>query len=293
MPRTSSLNIELNGSSEKDNLAEIYGAVIDNVSLTAVSSAIKNTDLSGDPATGSVEVKRFANAESQELGTARSKGKGDPAKVKPVTVNIDQHKEIIEEFKSFDIDKYGVPNLLLKRAASHSSSMVRELDRAFFATAVSAGTKFTPTKTKKIQILEEVVAAIEATKNDYVDGVDREDIVVTVSTTFHSAIRDELDELPGGMTYTNGIVGNLHGVAVYMSNRLPEGVDLVAMRYDSIAQPCVVTQYETEKIGLDNAHAVELFYDYGTKAVTEDLIKYVGDPVSSLSAEDNADESGS
>ena len=278
MARTKALNITLSGSTEKEQLAEIYGAVIENVAKGSVSSALKSQNLSGDPAAGSVEVKRFANAESKEYGTARGAGKGDSVKAKPITVNLDQHKEIVEEIEEFDANKYGVPGILAKRVGNHVGSMERELDTAFFSVAVSGGTQFTPTKTKKIQQLEEVVAAIENIKNVYVDGVDREDIAVTVSVNWASEIRNELDELAQGEAYSNGIIGKLHGFDVYTSNRLPDGVNAVAMRYEAIAQPCMVSQYSKEKIPLSNAIAAELFYDYGTKAVTEDLIKYIGTP---------------
>ena len=76
--------------------------------------------------------------------------------------------------------------------------------------------------------------------------------------------------------YTNSAIGSYHGVTIYTSNRLPSGVDAIGMRYDSIAQPCTVSQYSPEKIPLSNDYAVSLFYDYGTKAVTPDLIRYIG-----------------
>ena len=41
----------------------------------------------------------------------------------------------------------------------------------------------------------------------------------------------------------------------------------------AVAQPVVVNQYGApEKIPLSNDYAVSLFYDYGTKALTPDLI---------------------
>jgi ElaB/YqjD/DUF883 family membrane-anchored ribosome-binding protein len=276
MARTKALNITLAGGSTKAQLAEIYKAVIDNINVTAVSSNLKNTNLSGDPNAGSVEVKRFANSTAKDYGTARAAGKGDALVEEPIVINIDKHKEIVEEFENSDIAMYGVPSLLAKRAANHVETLARTLDTVFFETAVTAGTEFTPTKTKKVQILEELVAAIEATKSQYVDGVDRADIAVTVTSAWASELRNELDDLPNGMNYTNGLVGQLHGFDVYVSNRLPEGVDAVAMRYDSVAQPCMVNQYKEEKIPLSDATAVELFFYYGTKAVTGDLIKYVG-----------------
>ena len=69
--RIQSLNVLLDGSvSGKMLLKEAYDGVIANVQKNTVSSRIKNTDLSGDPDSGTVEAKRFANASSQDYGTA-------------------------------------------------------------------------------------------------------------------------------------------------------------------------------------------------------------------------------
>lgn len=70
MPRIESLSI-LTQDGGKEYLAELYGKVIENVQKNLVSFGMKNVDLSGDPASGSVEAKRFVNAKSQAYGTAR------------------------------------------------------------------------------------------------------------------------------------------------------------------------------------------------------------------------------
>ena len=71
MARTDALSITTNGSTA-DKLAESYGKVIDSIQKGAISEKIKNTDYSGDPTTGSVEVNRFNNAASNNYGTART-----------------------------------------------------------------------------------------------------------------------------------------------------------------------------------------------------------------------------
>ena len=49
--------------------------------------------------------------------------------------------------------------------------------------------------------------------------------------------------------------------------------DALLMVRGAVAQPVVVNQYgDPEKIQLSNDYAVSLFYDYGTKALTPDLI---------------------
>ena len=93
MPRITSLNILLE-TTGKDYLSELYGRVIENVQKALISNSMKNRELSGDPVSGSVEAKRFANAEPKAYGTARAAGKGDSMKARPVTIAIDQDKEI-------------------------------------------------------------------------------------------------------------------------------------------------------------------------------------------------------
>ena len=97
MARTDALSITTNGSTA-DKLAESYGKVIDSIQKGAISEKIKNTDYSGDPTTGSVEVNRFNNAASNNYGTARTAGAGSKLiNGGKVTINLNQDKEIVEE----------------------------------------------------------------------------------------------------------------------------------------------------------------------------------------------------
>lgn len=75
-------------------------------------------------------------------GTARAANKGDAVKAKPVTVAINIDKEIIEEIEEKAVSLYGVDNVVSRRVANHGKSMERELERAFFAEASSAGMKY-------------------------------------------------------------------------------------------------------------------------------------------------------
>ena len=77
-----------------------------------------------------------------------------------------------------------------------------------------------------------------------------------------------------------------HGVRVYSSINLPvttETVEttktktttyhMIAMIEGAVAQPAVIYPYgEPEKIPLSNDYGVSMFFDYGTKALTPDLI---------------------
>lgn len=55
MARLDALSIEL-VTTGKDKLAEEYGKVIENLQHITLASRLKNTDLSGDPTSGTVEA---------------------------------------------------------------------------------------------------------------------------------------------------------------------------------------------------------------------------------------------
>ena len=277
MARLESLNMLLE-SSGKDFLAEEYGKVIENISKNTISGALKNTDLSGTPSAGSVEAKRFVNAESKDYGTARAANKGAEVKAKPVTVSINVDKEIVEEIEQKDVSLYGVDSVVSKRIANHGKSMTRELERAFFAEAANAGSALSTDKTAINEKIEALIQQIETTKNDFVDGVDRDMISVTCDTATYGALRDYLDK---GVNNANidtasEAFGKFHGVRIYSSVYLPSGVTAIGMVDGSVAQPVLPTISNPEKIQLSNAIGFGVFYSYGTKAVMPDLIVKVG-----------------
>lgn len=274
--RIQSLNILLDGSeSGKMLLKEAYDGVIANVQKNTVSTLIKNTDLSGDPDAGTVEAKRFVNASSQAYGTARTAGKGNAVKGKTVTVAIDTDREFIEEIQQKDIRLLGVDGLITKRSANHAQRMAAELDAAFFAEGKTAGTQFKPPKaTTAIQeIVEAAILMMEKLKNNYIDGLDRDMLSVTFDPDTYSAMRMYLDTVVNTNvdTTTESFV-MYHGVKCYSSNRLPSGVKFEIMMNESIAQPIKSVPYSAERIPLSEAIAVEMFFYYGTKAVTPDTI---------------------
>ena len=94
MARLDALRIEL-VSGGKEKLAEEYGKVIDNIQHITLANKLKNTDLSGDPTSGTVEAKRFANVAGQAYGTARTAGKGNAVKANPVVVSLNDNTEYI------------------------------------------------------------------------------------------------------------------------------------------------------------------------------------------------------
>lgn len=278
MARTQAISL-LKAAGEKGDLKEIYGIVIDNVQRDTLSSALKSQAYTGNPAAGSVEFKRFENSESQDYGTARAAGAGNKIKAPPVTVNVDIHKEIVEECSRFDLDTFGVANIMARRAANHIDTMVSELDVNFFDAADKAAASFTPTATDPAEQLEEAVVALETTKNKHVRGVPRNMIIAVASPAFYSAIRTKLDSLPNAnVNSAADEFAMYHGIRVYSSINLPAGTKVQVMARGSVAQPVVTYQYgEPERIQMSNDEAVSMFYDYGCKALTPDLIKKIAE----------------
>lgn len=272
MPRIESLNI-LTTDEGKAYLAELYGKVIENVNKQLISVNMKNTDLSGDPTAGSVEAKRFVNAKSKKYGSARKAGAGDAVKADPVTVPINNDQEIVEELEQKDISLYGVDGILEKRATNHVQRMASELDSAFFEEAATSGTALTVTATAIEDELEEAIQTLENVKNDFVDGVPRNMMNLVCNTAYYGKIRTYLDKVSRpNVDSTVEEFNEYHGVKAFSCVHLPAGVDYIIMADGAVAQPVMSNQYTAEKIPLSEAYGVELFYHYGTKTVTPDLI---------------------
>ena len=107
MARTKAISLIQTGST-KVELSELSGLVISNIQKETLAAGLKSQSYTGNPATGSVEYKRFKNSASQAYGTARTVGKGAAITVPPTTVNLDIHREIVEEAAKFDLDTFGV-----------------------------------------------------------------------------------------------------------------------------------------------------------------------------------------
>lgn len=277
MARIDSLSILDEGGSSKDKLAEKYGPVIENLQKTTISGILKNTELSGDPTTGTVEAKRFVNSASKAYGTARAAHKADQVKAKPVTVAINQDKELLEEIEEKDTKLYGVDNVINRRISNHGKSMERELERAFFQCAKDEGASLSLSATAINEKVEELIQKIETTKNDYVDGVDRDMIAVVLDTKTYGEMRNFMDTTAynASVDTAGREFGMFHGVRVYSSVYLPDSVTMVGMVDGAIAEPVMTTLADPGKIQLSNAYAFGLFYSYGVKAVMPDLIHYV------------------
>ena len=269
MARQDALNIFANG--EKEKLAEIYGEVIEAVQKGSISEQIKNKNYSGDATTGSVVINRFKNATVDDLGTAREGAKGKALDNSgKVTITVDTDKEIVEELAQKDVKLFGLAGMAEKRKANHIKRMSAYLDAEFFACAEKEGAKVELTAADVAGKLEELILAVETTKNDYVDGVDRDMIVVTVSPAVYSAVQNYIDSVPNSVS---GLADEMfHKVRIFSNHRQTKPA--ICMIEGAVAQLVTTDEYDAEKIPLSNDIALELFFSKGTKAVMPDLIKY-------------------
>ena len=270
MARTDSINILLT-TSGKDKLAEAYGNVIANVQKRCISQMLKNVDLSGTPGAGTYEAKRFVNNASELYGTARSGGKGKAVKATPVVISVDTDRELVTEVEQKDVTLYGVDNLVARQAEMHEKSMQRELERAFFQAATDAATAADPASEAPAEVAEALIQAVETVENDFVAGVERDEIAVVCAPAFFGQLRTYMDTVNDGGA-EGAMFGNYHGVKFYSSTYLPAGVKAIAMHKGAVAQPVLPTVAPAERIQLSNAIGFGLFFSYGTKAVEPDLI---------------------
>ena len=295
MARTKAISLIQSGSTKVD-LAELSGLVISNIQKDTLSQGLKSQAYTGNPASGSVEFKRFKNSASQPYGTARNAGKGDAITVPPTTVNLNTHKEIVEEAAKFDLDTFGVGNIMARRADNHVDTVASEFDTAFFAQAKDEGTYYTPASDAGIEdLLEGIIQTLESVKNDYVRGVPRNMIRLVLDPLTYGKARNYLDKSTNNANVDTAAedFAIFHGVRVYSSINLPvtseatsdsktktTTVHAIAMIEGAIAQPAVIYPYkEPEKIPLSNDYGVSMFFDYGTKALTPDLIFWYGTSV--------------
>lgn len=272
MAQTDALNVyaTLTGTTTKAKLKEAYGGLIESIQKGALSTQLKNTRYSGDPKAGSVQVSRFVNSKSAAYGTARTAGKGDPLRDLAVTVNVNTDKEIVEEIEAKDIRFSPVESVVANRVADHDKTVIRELDTAFFKAVTDiTGAEETLTIAPLEEQLEELIQKIETLQNDFVDGVDRELMTVTMKPSVYGRLRTKFDTIigQGGEEFQA-----YHGVRVKSNHR--QAKDFVLIVDGAVAQPVVVDEYGASRIPQSNAASVDLFYSYGTKVVAEDLVAW-------------------
>lgn len=258
-----------------DNLATVLNGVVENVQTRTVSELLKNKNGSGDPEGGTIEYKRFANSVLRTKGTARLAGKGDEIVSQPVLVNLSDNKEIVEELQIKDVKLFGIAGMAEKRAENFARRIAAYLDRAFFGEAVSAGTQFTRgSLTDKKDIVDGMIVQAKTVSSDFIDGIDAEDLAIVLSADYTKAMKNELDLLPNGTVASNGLIGRYDGIDTFESNRLGTGVQAVVMLKGAIAQPYLLSEYNAEKINLDDVIALQNFLYTGVEALSPEAIIY-------------------
>lgn len=279
MARTQALSIYVSDGVRAELKNQIVG-IFENLAKETISGKLKSKNYTEK--NGSIEYKRFANAERQEYGTARAAAKGKNVIAPAIPVNLDRNSEIVEEINAFDGAAFTNEDLdafFERRKVAIKQSIGRDLDREFFAAAKTGGTKGADiSKAKKIrEQMGDVIVALETTQNDFIDGVEREQMALVCSPALYQAIKNELNDCYNfSGTTADEVFKGLDGVAAFSSNRLPEGVDYVLMTMDSIAQPVDLTDADIEKIPLSNEYAVEAFWRNGTKVIAPELVIYGG-----------------
>ena len=265
-------------TSAKDKLAQEWGWVLENQSKKTLAGLLKKAELSGDIATGTMNAKRFANAEAKDYGTARTAGAAEKIKALNVAIPIDDHKEWLEEVEELDIRTYGVDGIIEKRTQNQSSSINRYFDRRFFYKGFLAGSIETLTETDTEKMAEELIQKLQSLENDFVDGVDREKMALILNVSTYGKLREKIDSFQNANVDTAvGEFGMFHGVMVYSSHRLPDTVDMMIMvAGESIAQPIGPRIYAPQAIEFSKATAFGAFTDSSTTVVASDLIKIVG-----------------
>lgn len=256
-------------------LAELDKGIDENIRVNTISAQLKNNALSGDPDAGLLFVRKFANAQAQDYGTARAAGKGNSVKGKRINIPIDQYKEYIEELEQKDINLMGVQNFIANRVENQKLVMAYDLDRAFFKESAEAATTYTPPATANTipKILENSILTLSTLKTDYVTGVPREMISIVASEEYYSEIRDHLDTMGNtGITTQTADFGLFHGSKVYHTSNLPDGYNFLTQVNGSVAQPVRPKSYTAERIPQSEAFSVNLFVYYGTKAINPELI---------------------
>lgn len=280
MALTQAKSIYANKSGDLAYLRNIIVGVFENAGAKTVAGKLKSKNANLSVPAGSYEFKRYANAESKEYGSARCNPAGANKLVaKPITVNLDQDKEIVETINEFDANSFtdeAFESFLKRRQYDIQLALERELDREFFATAKAEGTSAGITIDASgniVEQLETVILKLVTTKNEFVDGVDRENMALVVSPRLHSKLKTELNHVYNfSGTVESGPVPGINGVAVMEALRLPEGTDYVLLTKDSIAQPVSIKDAKVDVWPASVDVYFGTFYRYGTRVLAPELV---------------------
>ena len=268
------LNIYLSDET-KDKLRTDFRGVLENIESKTLAMQLRSTDLSGNPKGGRLIIKKWANFESNPYGTAATAGKGDALVFDPAYIDIDDDREIIKDIERKDAELYDVDALVSKTGAKAQKTLDRELDAMFLEYASDEATEYTPgeDETEIIDIFDGAVAQLNNLKNDYIDGVEDEDICVVADAKTYKELRRYLDKVSNPVPNSEeGTVRTIHDIDVYKSSRMPSGTGMLVMIKNIIGLPLLAPNVETEKIKYRNAVSVQYFYSVGVGTATPEGI---------------------
>ena len=270
-------NSVVDSQGNPDDLLLQYGKIMERVSAGTVYRDLVNTNYIDTPVRGgTIQVRRMKASTSQAYGTARTAGEGAILKNLKPTVKVDTDREIAEEMDAKDkklwTDK-GDLAVLQSRQADFSTSMNIELEKAYFEklelTAqanglvdVSGGSDLQDKLTLLIQHLEKL-------ENEYVSGVERAFMVMTVNPVIYDALEKVRT------TFNNPITGRTDENAfrrVAIRPALRQGYDAIIQVVGSLAEPVVMDDFYIAKPDLSNDHYAYISYYYGVDAVMSDLV---------------------
>lgn len=284
--RTNALSILMDADT-RAKLNEIQAGIVENIQKQGNSFRFKSQNANlGAANAGSFEFKRFVNSQSKEYGTARKEGEGDKLTAPPTTVNLDIHREIVEEVSGFDVNRFGLNSSLVsiatKRKANHQSTLQYETESAFWGKAylaalnggiVAVGYNASSQDTFDDQIEQNAIVPLETVRNKYVRGVPRNLIGGVLRPGAYSKLKTQLNKMyNANFSIADEEIQGINGVSLFSETFLPAKVDGIIMVKESVAQPLHVREYGAEKIPLSDDYALELFYDYGVKDLAPDLI---------------------
>ena len=271
-----SLNILQVDANTKALLEQAYGALVQNYQRQTISQTMRNQNLSGTLASGSVRAARYANSQSQPYGTARAAGRAQELKEKKVLVEIKKYLEIPEEFEEFD--QRTMPGFLQEviagRNTNHSDTMARDRETDFFTVGREEGTRVTPEGNTPDVQFENLVLSLTTLQNDFFHGIDRSMIFCIMSDAAYSAFRIAINREMQNANVTSAAENFIthNGVRVYPSPYLPGGVSRMVMARGAIAMPQLVLPYRVSQDPFSFAVILKTAYALTATAVMPDTI---------------------
>ena len=238
MAKTNTISI-FESENTQAKLNELQAGIVENLQTKGNSFRVKSKNANLNEKAGSYIFKRYQNSQSKAYGTARTANAGDKLTAPDITVNVDDHKEIVEEVAKFDAERFGVDasviGIVEKRKTNHEMTLKRDVESKFWQEAytkaiagddlgmtgqVVAGIGAAGTTPIDEYLDSEVFVKLETVKNNYVNGVDRELIASMLSPKAYSKLKSRLNTLyNANFAVADKELQGINGVACF--NELP------------------------------------------------------------------------